>query len=378
MNIEEFRTSFPITRTRAYLFSGAITPACDQTAAALSEWTHHWESRPLVNYGAASHQIALLREAVARLFGIDAARVSLTDNTSRASNTAVRLLAGSGRTNVVVDETTYPSSRYPWLALTDVTARVAVREPRETHTEAVIRCIDDETVAVSVSHVSPRTGLRHHLRPIADAAHRHGAALIVDVAQTAGVLPINLDDEGVDIAVGTTMKWLLGPPGVGFLCVREQYLAETRGLDLGYMALDVEGESWPQDKLPQLWPDSRRLELGFPSLPVLSPAVAGIELLMKLGMDKVDRQVGRLVAHCMAGLVDLGLSVRTPQDPADRAGVIAFEHPQAHELASYLAGVGVDVGGYVFGLGRIDPHAFNTLEDIDRFLAGVEAFVTKN
>ena len=374
MNLDQFRSAFPITAERAYLFSGAMTPACDRTDAALQEWARLWETRPLVAYDASFGQIAELRAAIADLFGIDPTRVSIADNTSRASNTAIRLLECPPGANVVFDETTYPSSRYPWLALTEAAPRVAVREPGESYSDAVIRSIDDATVAVSVSHVAPLTGVRHQLRPIADAAHRHGAVLIVDVAQTAGVVPIDLDAEGVDMAVGTTMKWLLGPPGVGFLCVRNEHLKDAPALDLGYMAVEVEGESWPQSTLPPLWPDSRRLELGMPSLPVLMPAVAGIRLLLEVGLEAIDCHVTELVTRCMDGLADLGVPVRTPSDPVDRAGVIAYDHPDAFGLAAHLADIGVDVGGYDFGLGRIDPHGFNTADDIDRCLAGIREF----
>ncbi len=378
VNLEQFRSAFPITGQRAYLFSGAMTPACDQTQSALQEWMLQWESRPLLAYDASFGQIAELRATIADLFGIDQTRVSIADNTSRASNTAIRLLACPPSANVVFDETTYPSSRYPWLTMAQATPRVAIREPGETYTDAVVRCIDPDTVAVSVSHVAPLTGVRHTLPPLAEAAHRHGAALIVDVAQTAGVVPIDLDVEGVDMAVGTTMKWLLGPPGIGFLCVRAEYLESTPGLDLGYMAVEVAGEEWPQATLPPLWPDSRRLELGMPSLPVLTPATAGIKLLLEVGIETVERRVVELVTHCMYGLGELGISLRTPSDPKQRAGVIAFDLPEAYALAAHLAEIGVDVGGYDFGLGRIDPHAFNTIEDIDRCLAGIREFTARN
>ena len=66
--------------------------------------------------------------------------------------------------------------------------------------------VDDRTVAVSISHVERETGVRHDLRPIADLAHEHGAVLIVDLAQSAGVLPIDVARDGIDLASGTAMK----------------------------------------------------------------------------------------------------------------------------------------------------------------------------
>ena len=77
----------------------------------------------------------------------------------------------------------------------------------------IARLVDRRTIAVTITHVDPNSGVRQDLRPIADIAHAHGAMLIVDVAQSAGVIPVDPVADGIDVAVGTAMKWLLGPPG---------------------------------------------------------------------------------------------------------------------------------------------------------------------
>src|SRR6478735_1240085 len=91
-----------------------------------------------------------LRAAFGRLIGGDPASVTLTDNTCRAANIAVGILAARPGSNV----------------------------------------IDDETTAVCITHVAPFTGRRHDLRALADVCHAHGALLMVDAAQTTGVVPI--------------------------------------------------------------------------------------------------------------------------------------------------------------------------------------------
>jgi selenocysteine lyase/cysteine desulfurase len=375
IGISEFRGRFSITENRAYLFSGAIAPAADSVRRAADLWIEQWSREPLVNYDAVFEDMTRARDAIGGILGVPGNCVALSENTSRASNTGVRILASAtSRSNVVVDRTTYPSSRYPWLVITDAEIRAAETADGEAAHEAISRCVDDETIAVVVSHVDPVTGFRHDLQALAGIAKRHGAALMVDLAQSAGVVPLPKGLEGIDVAVGTTMKWLLGPPGVGYLYVRAGLSEEATGLDVGYMGLASDGGEWPQSTLPARVTDSRRFELGLASMPGLGAAVEGIRLLEQVGVPAVFEQVSDLAGRCIRGLKDQGLAVRTPEDPDHRAGVVAFESAEAHELASYLRARGVDIGGYHWGLGRIDPHAFNTVDDVERLLEGIRGF----
>lgn len=377
MSVAEFRRQFPIAEKRAYLFSGAIAPAAKSVRREMERWIEQWSEAPLVNYDAVFAEMARTRSAIGKILGVHGRDVALSENTSRASNTGVRILVGRGTgSNVVLDRTSYPSSRYPWLALSDVEVRVARHRAGEMARDAIAACVDDQTIAVVVSHVDPLTGFRHNLPILAEVCAKHNAALMVDVAQSAGVVPLPRCLEGIDIAVGTTMKWLLGPPGIGFLYVRPGLGADTVGLDVGYLGLAVEGEDWPQSKLPRRVTDSRRFELGLPNMPGLGAAAEGVELLLRVGVSAVSSRVSELAGLCIEGLTKAGIAVRTPSDADSRAGVVAFEFQRAEELAKYLRKVGVDVGGYSWGLCRVDPHAFNTLDDVHRLFDGLRAFMT--
>jgi selenocysteine lyase/cysteine desulfurase len=375
MDASEFRRRFSITESRAYLFSGAIAPAADSVREAMERWIDEWARNPLVNYDSVSEDMARLREAIGGLLGVAGTQVALSENTSRASNSGVRILSSCNPgSNVVVDRTTYPSSRYPWMVLTDAEVRVAVAAPGEAAAEAIARCVDDDTIAVVVSHVDPRTGFRHDLDALVEITKPRRALLMVDLAQSAGVVPLPRGLEGIDVAVGTTMKWLLGPPGIGFLYVRPGLSEEAAGLDVGYVSLAVDGGEWPQATLPSRVTDSRRFELGLGNMPGLLAAVEGIKLIEQLGVARAFETVSDLAGRCIRGLKDFGLVVRTPEDAASRAGVVAFESDKAHALAGYLRERGVDIGGYTWGLGRVDPHAFNDADDVDRLLEEVRAF----
>jgi selenocysteine lyase/cysteine desulfurase len=374
VDLARFRAEFPITRTRAYLFSGAMAPAAAPVRAAWDEWTDRWSADPNAVYtgdgllGAADR----LRESFAALIGADPATIAITDNTCRAANIAIRILAERPGGNVVVDDGTYPSSAYPWYARGDREVRHVPTDGVADAAGALAERIDADTVAVCITHVAPFTGRRHDLRAIADAAHARGAKLVVDAAQSTGVVPIDVGRDGVDVLVTTAMKWLLGPPGIGFLHLRPDLLAEAPVLDVGYLGLDAPLGDWPPHTMPPIVADARRYELGLPNLPGVFAARAGIELLREVGIERVFARVEELVRRCMDGLAERGAEFLTPADPAQRAGVIAFRHPDPHGLSDLCRARGVDIGA--IGAVRVDPHAFNDEDDIDRFLACCDAF----
>jgi selenocysteine lyase/cysteine desulfurase len=374
VDLARFRAQFPITRTRAYLFSGALAPAAVPVRAAWDEWTDRWSDDPNAVYtgdgllGAADR----LRGSFAALIGADPSTIAITDNTCRAANIAIRILAERAVANVVVDDGTYPSSAYPWYARGDRDVRYVPTDGVEDAAGALAERIDAGTVAVCVTHVAPFTGRRHDLRAIADAAHAHGATLVVDAAQSTGVVPIDVARDGVDVLVTTAMKWLLGPPGIGFLYLAPDILAQAPVLDVGYLGLDAPLGDWPPHTMPPIVADARRYELGLPNLPGVFAAQTGIELLREVGIERVAGRVEELVGRCMDGLAERGADLVTPADPAQRAGVIAFRHDDAQGLYELCRSRGVDIGA--IGAVRVDPHAFNDEDDIDRFLACCDAF----
>jgi kynureninase len=378
LTLQQFRAQFPILRTRAFLFSGALTPAAQPVADAFASWGQTWMHDPLYAYGRYQQELEELRTALGQLLGADADEIAITENTSAASNLAVRMLAATPRETVVVDDTTYPSSLYPWLSSTEKKLRYVPTDALVDPTDALAEAIDEDTVALTVTHVGDLTGRRHQLRPLAQAAHEHGASLVVDMAQSAGVVPINLRDDGVDIACGTFMKWLLGPPGVGFLYVRRELLEQLPLLDVGYEGVKVPWHDWPQLTLPAAASGARRYQLGVPSLAAVAASRVGVDLIAEVGVEAIHEQSNRLVTRCLEALTERERQVRTPSTLSARAGVIAYDEPRDREIEAFLRQRGVDIGALGFGCIRIDPHAFNNDDDVDRLIEELDNFDRQN
>jgi selenocysteine lyase/cysteine desulfurase len=367
VDLDEFRAEFPITRTRAYLFSGALTPAATRVRAAWDGWSASWSDDPNRVYTGEMMIGAMdnLRGSFGRLIGAQAGTIAITDNTCRAANIAIRILAERPG-NVVIDDGTYPSSAYPWFARADRDVRFVPTDGVEDAAGALAEQIDADTVAVCITHVAPFTGRRHDLRAIADVAHAHGAMLLVDAAQSTGIVPIDVARDRVDALVTTAMKWLLGPPGIGFLYLSPELLAHAPTLDVGYLGLDAPLGEWPPNAMPAVMADARRYELGLPNLPGVFAARAGIDLLLEVGIDRLHAHAETLATRCIEGLLERGADVVTPRDPGQRAGVVVARHPDLPRLFDLCRQRGVDIGA-IGGI-RVDPAGFNTAADIDRFL----------
>jgi selenocysteine lyase/cysteine desulfurase len=376
---ERFRTEFPVTRDRAYLFGGGLAPASRRVSGTIAAWMHTWAFDPLEAWDGLATETDAVRERLGRLLGTSPSTIAIVDGASRASNIAVGLLDARPGSNVVVDATTYPSSLYPWMVpgRDGVEVRRAANGP--TGLAAGIgdleRLVDDGTVAVCVTHVHPHTGFRHDLRPIADLAHAHGAVIVADISQSAGVIPIDLAADGIDLAMGTAMKWLMGPPGIGFLCESADLLARTCAPQVGYLGAELD----PADRTRlRLRPDARRHELGLPSLLGMPGWRTGLDIVLEAGVPAIHRHVEALVERCLDGLDDLGLVVTTPRERSSRAGLVSIPATSPLELRAFLRERGVDLWGFPRGsLIRADAGMFNDAHDIDRLLDGLAAYIAE-
>jgi len=280
--------------------------------------------------------------------------------------------------NVVVDEFTYPSSMYPWQlpAKRHVEIRYVAARNKKIALDDIRRQVDERTIAISISHVSPLTGFRHNLAALAELAHARGAYLIVDAAQSAGALDLDVHRDGIDLLSCLAMKWLLGPPGVGFLYVARRHDALIPG-QVGYAGLV---DAFMPDAPMVFREGAFKHELGIPTLPGLRASREAVDILLGVGLKQVEAHVLELSGRCLEGLRRRDLRVYTSEVPEERAGVIALPAVQGGDaLVAFLRERKVDVWGEAhLAFLRIDPHVFNNRDDVDRFLAGLDEFIARH
>ncbi|MFJ9244669.1 kynureninase [Streptomyces sp. NPDC101776] len=152
-------------------------------------------------------------DRIAPLVGAAAGQIVVGDSTSvnvfKALVAAVRMAGGSGRDEIVVDATTFPTDGY----IAESAARMTGCTLRPVTPDEVPGVLGDRTAAALLNHVDYRTGRLHDLPALTAAVHAAGAVVVWDLCHSAGALPVGLDAHGVDLAVGCTYKYLNGGPG---------------------------------------------------------------------------------------------------------------------------------------------------------------------
>ncbi|MDE0168085.1 MAG: aminotransferase class V-fold PLP-dependent enzyme [bacterium] len=372
---ERFRPLFPITETRAYLFAGGLAPAAIPVKAALDQWADRWMFDPAYHRARYFDEWRVLKGRLAAVLGADPDEIAIVDNTSRGSNLAVQMIEPPPGANIVTDPTSHPSAVWPWLLPNrgKVEVRAVSAGPTSTWTTGIENLVDEHTIAVLVSHVDPRTGFRHDLSKLAELTRDCGGYLIVDAAQSAGAVSIDAGGEGIDFMSGTLMKWLLGPPGLGFLYARRGHVESLPPPHVGYV-----GSYWNEGSAGgslAFHSGAARHEIGLADLPGIAAARRGLDIILEAGIPAVERHVVDLTGRIIEGLAERGIEVLTPAARVDRAGVVAFHFAGAVPLCRYLRKLGVDVWGYPEDdRVRADPHLYNTSDDVERLLAGIDAY----
>lgn len=161
----------------------------------------------------------------AKLIGAKKEEIALIKNTSTGINIAASVLHYPLGSKIVTTDLEHPSVVYPWLRRSlDVKVHYVKNVNGKFLLDDLEKAVDDKTVAVAVSHVEYVNGFRNNLHAISEIAHKHGAYLIVDAIQSAGAIPIDVKRDDVDFLATACYKWLLSPPGAGYLYIKEELI----------------------------------------------------------------------------------------------------------------------------------------------------------
>jgi cysteine desulfurase family protein len=270
---------------------------------------------------AAARYVYATREAVAELFNIaDPERVVFASNVTYALNLALRGLLRPGD-HIVTSSMEHNSIMRPLRALeregvcvTVVACDAEGRVPLEKLRQAVT----PGTRMVAVTHASNVTGTLFPLKAIAAIAHQAGALLLVDAAQTAGVVPIDQPALGIDLLAFTGHKGLHGPPGTGGLFIGEQ-------VDLEQFVPLARGGTGSRSELeeqPEMLPD--KYESGTGNGVGVAGLGAGIRYILERGVAAIQAHEAALTDCLLEGLAQVpGLTQYGPCRAADRTAVVS-------------------------------------------------------
>ena len=268
---------------------------------------------------AAARVIEDTREALARLFHVvDPSRIAFAANATQALNTALYGLLRPGD-RVVTTSVEHNSVMRPLRHLEHVGVRVAVvacNSDGSIDVDRVEDALRPGARVLVVTHASNVTGMITPVRELAIIAHACGATLVLDAAQTAGTVPIDVEALGVDALAFTGHKGLFGPTGTGGL-----YVAE--GVDLPALIRGGTGSRSAHEVQPDFMPDV--LESGTPNVSGIAGLGAGVRFLEAMGVDAVQAHERELAIRLVEGLRGIdAIAVYGPSDPMERCGIVSF------------------------------------------------------
>lgn len=286
------------------------------------------------------------RQVVAEMLGVAPEQVVFTRSATASLNTVARgleqwLQAGD---EILLTEMEHHANLVPWVTLARrcgaVIKRIGLGLDGVLDLSQLDGLLGPRTKIVALTHVSNVLGTVNPVAVVAERAHAHGALVVVDAAQSAGHLQVELGALGADFVAFSGHK-MYGPTGVGVLAGRTAALELLDPMETGGEMIDqVDFDAVSFAALPH------RLEAGTPNIAGVIALAAAIELIDELGLAALREHEQRLTALTMRMLDDLpGVHILGPRDPEQRGGLVAFHDPQVHphDLAALLDQRGVAV-----------------------------------
>ncbi len=359
--IHEIRARFRIFRSKIYLNSCSQGALSDAVEGGFGDFIASWHQQgsPWETWVERYEQA---RTAFATFIHASPDEVALMTSVSAGVNGIASALNFRDRSKVVMGEFEFPTMGQVWLGqrVRGANVQFAQAQGNTISATAYEALIDRNTLIVPLTHVCFKNGFRTHVDRITRMAHDVGAQVMLDDYQDCGTRPVDVKAMNLDFYVTGTLKYLLGPPGLAFLYVRNELIPSLAPTVTGWF-----GQRNPFAYNPQhfeLSPTARRFESGSPSVPNVYGALPGLQMLQRIGMEQVASHVKNLAQALLNRTRELGILTKTP---AESTGpLVVLQCRDSAQLLQALALNGIVASNRFDGL-RISFHVYNTLEDVE-------------
>ena len=383
--VEAVRLELPVLERLVYLTTGTAGPLPRRTVAAITAENERQMLDGRINFKVFMEEyfplLSDIRARFARVLGADVGEVAITHHTTEGMNIAIWGLNWQAGDEIVITSHEHEAGLLPAYAAArryGLELRVVdladLSGDADSVEASIIAALSPRTRLVVLSHVTFTTGAVLPVQAVAKAAHRQGALVAVDGAQSAGAIPIDVHALDVDFYAVPGQKWLCGPEGVGALYVRKACLSALAPMYIGIFALrdfgamDLTGQFLPA-------PDARRYEQSSVYWPALYGMRESLRWLEEdLGWSWLFERTAAITARCRALLGEMpGVTLHTP---ARQAGLMAFSLAglEAQDVAMQLSQQGILIRSIPhYDWLRVATGFFTTEADVIRLRDGLVA-----
>jgi selenocysteine lyase/cysteine desulfurase len=359
LDVEAVRARFPIFERLVYVNSCSQGALSDAVRRSYEEYLRDWDDKGAPwDYWVERTEAA--RTAFAELINAEPDEIAVTTSNSAGVAALASGLRFAARSTVVLTDLEFPTIGQIWHAQEARGARVKHVQPDELET-----VVDDDTLIVSTTHVSYRTGEKVDPAQVARIAHEQGALVLLDAYQTVGSMPVDVKELDVDFLAAGVLKYLLGSAGLAFFYCRRELWERAWPTATGWFADEDIFAMDIYDYSPS--PTARRFQSGTPPVPSIYAGIAGIELMQEIGIAETQEHVNALNERLLAGVGELGGTVTTPREVERRGALICIKSTDVNALVAALEARGI-VTSERDGNLRVSAHAYNTAEDIEAVL----------
>jgi selenocysteine lyase/cysteine desulfurase len=317
------------------------------------------------------------RTLFASVIGAPSENIALITATSYGLAIAANNLAAREGQRVLLIAEDYPSAVYTWRRFcerTGASLHTIERQGEQDWTSAILAALDEKVAIVQVPNVHWTDGALIDLAAVAARAHAVGARLVVDASQSLGAMPFDFDAIRPDFLVGVGYKWLLGPFGLGYLYVAEQWL---NGAPLEENWINRRGSNdfaRLVDYQDQYQQGARRFDMGQRTAFELTPAsIATLENLDRWTVAAIAERLADVTGRIERAVSGSGIRLTSVLRGPHMLG-LALPAQLIQPAVAKLKSANVFVGVRGSSI-RVSPHVYTTDEDIDRLTSALSEAV---
>ncbi|MEM0217756.1 MAG: cysteine desulfurase [Candidatus Nezhaarchaeales archaeon] len=390
-DVHKVREDYPLLSRGIIYFDNAATSLTPKQVVD-SMVSYLLECR--ANVGRGSYRLAVqatdmyegVRKKVAKFIGAKTSEVAFVKNTTEAINMVAMGIKWSKGDNVVTTALEHHSNMLPWIRISKlygVEVRFAVPQKNGiVKVDEFERLIDDNTKLVSITHVSNVLGTISPVREVAKIAKSRGALLLVDAAQSAPHMPINVKELGCDFLAFSAHK-MCGPPGVGVLYVEDDVQLDPPIVG-GGVVIDVSLNDYELLGKPYVF------EVGTPPISSVIGFGAALDYLSRLGLANImehEVRVAKMLSKLLREIPDV--RVLGPEEP--QTGIVSFvvNGVRAEDVALALGNLDIcvragfhcaiplvrDLLNEKLGVVRASLYLYNTEEEVERFISSLKEVI---
>jgi selenocysteine lyase/cysteine desulfurase len=356
------RRHFPIFNDGIFINFAGVAPVSAPVKDAVIRWAEigsisDFNYLDVINAAKCLYQI---------LLGVSVNGIFFTRNTTQGIQIFIHNYPWRQNDSVVISDCEFPANRLPWLGL--INQGVDVRVHRTNNfiidIDQFISICDESTKVVSISFVQYLSGQRVDLMKLGKFCRKKDILLVVDAIQGLGVVPIDVEEIGIDWLSADGHKWLCGPEGAGIGWASQRAMDIVKPSSKGWLAVtnpfNFEQFDCDLAQNGNMYLDGSLNIIGIMGLN------ASIQMLLDIGIENIYNKVSLLTDYAIRIINEQGYLLLTPQNASDRGGIvtfkpkidpiIVFENLKTHNITCSVR------GGYL----RISPHYANDINDVDK------------